>query len=241
VGEPAPSDVTGAASPAVEAPAAADQGLAAAAREAWREDRVEIVAAIILSLATVLSAWGAYEATRWSGEQANNYAMSAALRAQASTHALAASRNIQVDVATFLAWADAVAQNDDRLADFIEGRFREEFKPAFGAWMLSGSPDGTGLPEGTPFQMPDYRVAEQATADDLQKQADAALAEAQRDNQISDNFVLTAVLFASVLFFAGIASRFRSRWIRISMLAVAVVVFALGLAVEFSLPQNVGF
>jgi hypothetical protein len=221
--------------------AAIDQGFAAAAREAWRDDRIEIVAAVILALATVLSAWGAYQATRWSGEQANNYAKSAALRAQASGHGLAASRQIQIDVATFLTWANAASQNDQRLADFIESRFRDEFKPAFGAWRLSGSPDATGLPEGTPFQLPEYRLAEQAVADDLQQQADQALLDAQSNNQISDNFVLTAVLFASVLFFAGIAARFRSRPIRVSMLAVALVVFGLGLVVEFSLPQNVGF
>ena len=65
--------------------------------------------------------------------------------------------------------------------------------------------------------------------------------EAQHDNQISDNFVLTAVLFASVLFFAGIAARFRPQWIRWTMLGVALVVFCIGLVVEFVLPQNVGF
>ena len=83
--------------------------------------------------------------------------------------------------------------------------------------------------------------AEQATATELFAQADDALAEAQRDNQISDNFVLTAVLFASVLLFAGIAPRFKPQWIRWSMLGVGAVVFAIGLIVEFSLPQSVSF
>ena len=89
--------------------------------------------------------------------------------------------------------------------------------------------------------MPDYSNAEQARADDLFAQADAALLEAQWNNQISDNFVLTAVLFASVLFFAGIAATFRPQWIRWTMLGVALVVFGIGLVVEFLLPQNVGF
>ena len=75
---------------------------------------------------------------------------------------------------------------------------------------------------------------------DLFAQADAALLQAQQDNQISDNFVLTAVLFASVLFFAGIAARFRPQWIRWTLLAVAMVVFGVGLVVEFILPQNIG-
>lgn len=220
---------------------AEEHGIAATAREMWRDERVEIVAAILLSLATVLSAWGAYQATRWSGEQANAYAKSAALRAEGNSHGTVASRQIQVDVATFLAWADAAAVNDERLADFIETRFRTEFKPAFEAWRTSGSLDGAGLPLGTPFDLPEYRVAEQAIASEKVAAADAALLDAQKANQISDNFVLTAVLFASVLFFAGIAARFRPQWIRWAMLSVAVVVFVLGLIVEFLLPQNVGF
>jgi hypothetical protein len=38
-----------------------------------------------------------------------------------------------------------------------------------------------------------------------------------------------------------IAAKLRPQWIRWSMLAVAMLVFALGLIVEFALPQNVGF
>ena len=216
-------------------------GFVATAREVWADERVEVVAAIILALATVLSAWGAYQATRWSGEQANAYAQSAALRAESGRHGTAASRQIQVDVATFIAWSSARAQGDARLADFLSHRFRAEFKPAFAAWLTGSPADASGLPSGTPFEQPAYKLAEQALADAKLAEADAALKVAQDANQISDNFVLTAVLFASVLFFAGIAARFRPQWIRWAMLAVAVAVFFLGMAVEFSLPQNIGF
>ena len=200
-----------------------------------------MVAAILLALATVLSAWGAYQATRWSGEQANSYAQSASLRAESGRHGTAASRQIQIDVATFLAWADAKAKQDERLATFLEERFRAEFKPAFLAWRSGAPADASGLPSGTPFDQPEYKLAEQAAADAKLAEADAALLDAQDANQISDDFVLTAVLFASVLFFAGIAAKFRPQWIRWAMLAIAIVVFFIGLVVEFSLPPNIGF
>ena len=215
----------------------ASHGLAAAARDAWREERVEVVAAILLAAATVLSAWGAYQATRWSGVQANSYAESAALRAESGRNGTVASRQIQIDVATFLAWADARAKDDTRLATFIQLRFRPEFKPAFDAWLTGASPDSMGLPSGTPFEQPEYKLAAQVVSDAKLKAADDALKDAQDANQTSDNFVLTAVLFASVLFFAGIAARFRPQWIRWTMLGIAVVVFAMGLVVEFSLQQ----
>lgn len=222
-------------------PARDESSFVETARGLWQDERVEIVAAVLLALATVLSAWGAYQATRWSGQQADAYAESAALRASASRQGTVASRNIQVDVSTFLAWAAAKSDGDDRLAAFLESRFRTEFKAPFAAWLKNATPDDQGIPAGTPFDRPEYVLTAQNAADDLNAKADAALAEARSDNQISDNFVLTAVLFASVLFFAGTAAKFRPQWIRWTMIGVAVVVFALGIVIEFTLPQSIGF
>jgi hypothetical protein len=211
------------------------------ARGLWQDERVEIVAAILLSLATVLAAWGAYQATRWSGEQADAYAESAALRASAGRQAAIASRQIQIDVTTFLSWAQAKATDDDRLADFVRARFRPEFQAAFDSWVADAPPDADGFPTGTPFTESDYTLTAQTQADDLNAQADAALAAARSANQVSDNFVLTAVLFASVLFFAGTAAKFRPQGIRWTMIGVALLVFGIGAIVEFSLPQSIGF
>jgi hypothetical protein len=217
------------------------RGFAATARGLWHDERVEIVSAILLAMATVLSAWGAYQATRWSGEQANNYAESSSFRADSNRHGTIASRNVQIDVQTFIAWVDAKGHGDDALAEFYVARFRPEFLRAFTDWRSGTGQDAVGLPSGTPFAEPSYVLAEQVLSDDLYAKADAALLEAQHDNQISDDFVLTAVLFASVLFFAGIAARFRPQWIRWTMLGLALIVFSIGLVVEFLLPQNVGF
>jgi hypothetical protein len=236
-------DETAAPGGVVAAPEVAEDephGFAEAARTAWADERVEIVAAILLSLATVLSAWGAYQATRWSGVQANSYASSAAARSESVRHGSIASRQIQVDVATFVAWSSAKADSKTQLTTFFERRFRAEFKPAFDVW-LTGALGPSGLPLGTPFDFPEYQLAEQKLSDLKLVEAEQALQDAQDANQISDNFVLTAVLFASVLFFAGMAARFRPQWLRWMMLGVALVVCVIGLAVEFSLPQNVGF
>ncbi len=217
------------------------RGMASAARDAWRDERVEVVAAVLLSLATVLSAWGAYQATRWGGNQANSYAEAAELRSEAASHATVASRQIQIDVATYLAWSDAALGGDETLAKYIEDRFRTEFLVAFEAWLGERPPDIALIPIGTPFERPEYVLAEQQAADAKTVEAERALSDAQKANQTGDDFVLTAVLFASVLFFAGIAARLRPQWLRWAMLGVGMLIFAIGLVVEFSLPQNVGF
>jgi hypothetical protein len=204
------------------------------------EDRSDVFAAILLALATILSAWGAYQATRWSGEQADAYAESAALRAEAGKHDRRANALQQVDVETFLDWVQARTTGNDQLSDFIATRFRTEFRPALDAWLATAT-EPEQVPAGTPFDLPAYSLAEARLAEDASARADAALEDARRFNQISDNFVLTAVLFASVLFFAGIASNFRRPAIRRGMLGVALVAFLVGLIVEFTLPQSIGF
>jgi len=204
-----------------------------------RRDRWDALAAIVLALAAVLSAWAAYQSTRWSGEQANAYAQSAAFRADAARHQTNASRQIQIDVATFLQWTGAFSGGNTQLAAELHDRFRREFVPAFDAW-LATAPSPSQLPPGTPFERPEYTLAEQAAADASLAQAGAAFDSAGQSNQIADNFVLVAVIFASVLFVAGIASRFEQHRIRTGLAVVAALLFAVAALAEFVLPQDFG-
>ena len=59
-------------------------------------------------------------------------------------------------------------------------------------------------------------------------------------NQTGDNFVLTAVVMASVVFFAGVGTKLRGRAMRLAMLALAVLLFLGGLGFMLSLPHSVG-
>jgi hypothetical protein len=55
--------------------------------------------------------------------------------------------------------------------------------------------------------MPNYRLAAAAQAERLQVAAEAAAAEASRDIQHANNYVLAVVLFSAALFFSGISTR----------------------------------
>lgn len=46
--------------------------------------RLEIAAAVLLALATIASAWSAYQASRWNGEQALGYSRAGADRVESS-------------------------------------------------------------------------------------------------------------------------------------------------------------
>jgi hypothetical protein len=204
-----------------------------------RERRVEMVAAILLSIATVITAWSAYQATRWSGEQAQHYVTASANRTESVRASTTVNRQVLIDVDTFLGWLDAHLAGDDALASEIEHRMRDEFTPAFQAWLAS-APEGQ-VPDGTPFTRPEYVLAAQEDAARLEAEAAASFEAGQRANQISDNFVLAAVLLASVLFFSGLGGTFDSFRAQVFLLVLAGLMLVAGTIVVLSLPQDVGF
>jgi hypothetical protein len=198
-----------------------------------------LVAAILLSAATVVTAWSAYQATRWSGEQAERYTQASAFRTESVRASSRANAQTAVDVQTFLGWLDAIRADDRDLADFIRDRMRDEFRVAFDAW-LSTVPPGE-VPSGTPFELEEYVLAEETRADELEEQATAAFDEGREANRVGDNFVLAAVLFASVLFFSGLAGTFDTLRAQTILLVLGGLMFLGGTIVVVSLPQNVGF
>jgi hypothetical protein len=203
-----------------------------------RDKRVELAAAVLLSIATLFTAWAAYQATRWSGEQAESYTTASALRTESVRSANTARNQALIDVNTFIAWLDATVGGDQALADDIHDRMRDEFLPAFDEWLASAPPGE--LPEGTPFELEAYSLAEEEKAADLERRAAEAFDDGREANQTGDDFVLAAVLLASVLFFAGIAGTLDSRTPQLILLSLAVAMLVVGTVVVVLLPQNVG-
>jgi hypothetical protein len=185
---------------------------------------LELAAAFLLALATVGTAWSAYQARQWTGEQSQGYSRATRDRIAVNRTAAVANRQVQVDVATFIQWIDANAQRDDALARFYRARFRDEFKPAFAAWLATRPFTNRAAPE-TPFVMPQYRLQASAEADRLEVRAAGESEHAKEANERADNYMLAVVLFASALFFAGISIKLRTLSTRVAILALGWAVF----------------
>ena len=97
------------------------------------------------------------------------------------------------------------------------------------------------IPDGTPFERPEYVNAGEERAKRLEAKAAALFQDGNDSNQVSDDFVLAAVLLASVLFFAGLAGTFDSVRAQVFLLILGAVMFVVGTVIVISLPQNVGF
>ena len=188
------------------------------------ERRIELAATILLSVAAVATAWSSYQATRWNGEQALSASRTNQIRVEAARAQAEGESQTQVDVATFIQWVDADAHDDDELADFYEERFRDEFQPAFDAW-LATDPIGNPTAPPTPFAMDEYQVAATEQAADLDEQEQDSAAEVRRNVIRASDYVLGVVLFAVALFFAGMSTKLDSLRLQTVMLVVGYTVF----------------
>ena len=185
---------------------------------------LELVSTVLLALATVATAWAAYQSRQWTGEQAQGYSHATATRIAVNRVSAVANRQSQIDVATFIQWVDAHEQGQTALADFYRARFRAEFKRAFAAWIATRPFESTGAPP-TPFAMPQYRLKASDEADRMELKAAAASQSAKNANQRADDYMLAVVLFASALFFAGISTKLRSLRARVAILGLGCVFF----------------
>jgi hypothetical protein len=200
---------------------------------------VELVATVLLAVAAVATAWSSYEASRWSGEQSIAFSASNAARVNASRASARADQQSQIDVSTFIAWADAYASGNTMLSDFYFRRFRPEFRPAVTAWIATHPLKNKDAPL-TPFAMPQYRLTERAKAATLDAEAAHQTELAKRNNQRSDNYVLAVVLFASSLFFAGISTKLTRFSHQAALLAVGCLIFLGTLAWVLTFPISFG-
>jgi hypothetical protein len=183
----------------------------------------ELLVTVLLVVAALATSWSSYQATRWNGEQAAAAGRTNAIRIDAARADGLARTQTQVDVATFIAWADADLRGEMKVADFYVARFRDEFRPAYEAWIAQQPLTNADAPS-TPFAMEEYHVAAKKQAEELDAAAEASAAEVRLDIQRSSNYVLTVVMYAIVLFFAGMSTRLSNRRLRwVTTIAGAVV------------------
>ena len=101
-----------------------------------RERVLELVAVLLLSLTTLLTAWSGYQAALWSGEQSKRYATASANRARAQQQSTLAGQ-LRIDDLLLLQQLARMPTTPAtrRLAEIYRRRFRPEFRPAFTAWL----------------------------------------------------------------------------------------------------------
>ncbi len=192
-------------------------------RERW----FEVLTAILLGVITVTSALTGYQAARWLGVQAENYALATSQQVKATEDAIAAGQLMQYDESTFHEWLNAYNAGDTQLAAFYQKRFRDEFRVASDAWLATDPFNNPNAPAGPSF-MPQYKVSLNEQSDQLEARAEQLIQAARVANLKSDDFILNTVILATTLFFSAIILRFLFFKIKVVMLSAAFLIFLFG-------------
>jgi hypothetical protein len=201
------------------------------------ERLLEFSAVLLLSFATLMTAWSGYQAALWSGKQSQRYAQASTLRIHAQQQSTRAGQLRIDDLLLFDGWLDAHTAGNHRLDFIYRKRFRPAFRPAFEAWIARRPFTNPNAPP-SPLYVPQYKSVETTRAAALDDQADRRYEEGTKAKENDDKYILSTVFFAAVLFFSGISLRLDWRPLRIAVLVFGATLLLGGLIFVISLPAE---
>jgi hypothetical protein len=188
---------------------------------------IEIVTAIMLGVVALATAWSGYQAARWGSVQATKFAQASSLRLEASRDSTLAGQYRLYDLLLANEWINAYVAGNLPLASMYLARMRPEFRPVFESWLALDPFHNPNAPPG-PLFMPQYKLALDTQAAQLDARAQTTFNEGQAAIEQSDAYVLNTVFLATVLFLTAIAGRFEWNVMKAVILAIALALLLFG-------------
>lgn len=196
-------------------------------REEKRSRFLELGAALVLGLSATATAFAAYQSGVLGGDAIAGYSEANNLTSQAADVYGDANGQFDYDRGLFLTYAGYLVTGDADTADVFRDQFMSENLQTTIDWY-----DQTGDEVTDPFDTDagsPYALEEYAQGNELTEQSDSVFAQARANDEQGGQFDVATVLLALSLFFAGIASVFRSFVPQAVMLGVGTLGFLAGL------------
>ena len=179
---------------------------------------------VLLGVATVGTAWCGYQASKWNGTEGDLARAASDTRVESTRLFTLATQAVSYD-ATFVAtYAQAYQQKNTALMTFYRASLmRPAFAPVLDEWeaeVKAGRTPANLLTDQV------YLDAQYASYREAAAKSEALTVASDAAGRNAEDFVLTTLLFAIALFFAGVTSSFRYRSVRIILLMGAVLAIA---------------
>ena len=172
----------------------------------WTRHWIDLLSAAILAGSTIATAWSGYQSALWNGHFSSHNGQSLKAVVRVGKLSTLALQRTTVHVNLFVQWVVATNRGDNRTADFLFVRFPEPLKSAATTWRAAHAQNGDEA-ANSPFDMPEYSLPERTEADKWEQIAAQEASLAESANDISNRYLLFTIIFASVLFFAGISGK----------------------------------
>ena len=188
-------------------------------------DRTEIVLAILLGVAAILTAWSTFQSAQLGSAMTAAYSEGIRVSDAASQAFNDASANDIADQALFLEFAKASQAGEEDTALYIHDSLMSEDLAAAVDWWFD-QPESAGY--ATPFteDNPNWSTALYDDAEALDAEAQAQFDEAEKKDSLGSDFDILAIIIALALFLFGIASLVRQQRIKVGLGAVGGVILA---------------
>ena len=182
---------------------------------------IEVVTVLLLGLATVGSAWSAYQVSQWNGTETDEARIAASHRIDASREYALATQIVAYDAAAVSQYAQAVALDNETLQDFLrEAVVRPGFRPLLDEWAQIVAAGGV---PGNLLADEDYLDGLFAASDRADAEALAATERSEEAGSTADDYIRLTLFFATALFFAGITASFSTRFTKLILLSAAAI------------------
>lgn len=189
-----------------------------------------------MAAATIATAWSAYQSALWNGDHARGKARVTTATIRSARDSNLAVQRTTLDVQLFVQWAAAVNARDTAMAEFLFARFPDRLRVATAAWRATEPLTNPEAPR-TPFDMPEYLVPEREEARRWEGIASQESDAAEQASATANRYLLFTIIFASVLFFAGISGKFRSQSIDLTVLVLGALTLFVGVTVMLLSPR----
>ena len=196
---------------------------------------LSIAEAAILSVVALLAAYSGFAAAKWSTESSVSLAHASALRTKANTADVEAIVTRTLDSVSFNAWFTAFVAGNTRAEHLAQARMRPGYQPAFNAWLATDPAHNPNAPPG-PSYMPQYVIPQQAQANALNAEADAAFTHGSDAGGTADKYVRDTVFLATVLFLIGISGHVKLRQARYGLVGIGVLLLVFSVVQLLGLP-----
>jgi len=183
---------------------------------------IEVLTVLLLAIATVGSAWCAYQVSQWNGRETDAARESGVARINGSREYALATQKVAYDAASVAQYAEAVVDGNERLQSFLRTSIiRPGFLPLLDEWQTYI--DETGQAPPNLMENEEYLADLFAESTKYDEAALAASVEGDEAGRNADDYIVTTLFMASALFFAGVTASFSSRMTRIMLLAASAV------------------
>jgi hypothetical protein len=193
--------------------------------------RLELIITIALGLAAITGAFAAYKNEERDHSATAQFSLGIRNYDDAGQFYATGNAVFTRDQSQFLAFATAVHNNQNDLANYISGQLMDPTLQNGIKWWESTANTHSAHPARTPFTdlNPDYGVPQLVEAANSTTTSQHNFAAAKRDQDKADHFTIIEVILATALFLYGIAGVTRNMTLKIGALISGLGIFFVSL------------